>query len=185
MDESISRFDAQGSRRRQFAVHAPLSQFGRAFGQSLSSRHCTQRPLLSSQSGVVGLPAQSAALTHCTHALFGEHSGVAVPAQSALARHCTQLEVVVLQRGAEAPHSAFVLQPVRQKNPSGSQIGAEAPQSEFARHATHSSLPRLQRGFDAPQSALFVHSTQLFESGSHTAVAPRPTQSTAVVQPMH
>jgi hypothetical protein len=80
--------------------------------QSVFAAHATQWP--SPQIFVAGVPAQSALVTHCTHA-----------------------DVVVLHLGAAAEHCASAVQPARHLSSSGSQIGAATPQSAFDVHCTH------------------------------------------------
>jgi hypothetical protein len=81
------------------------------------------------------------------------------------------------------------VQPGRQVNPSGSQIGAALPQSAFEMHCTHCPSRSSQRGAPAGQSPFVRHSThvcvevsQSFASAGQSLADAQPTQSPAAVQ---
>jgi hypothetical protein len=85
-----------------------LLQFGAVDGQSLSSRHCTHRPLSQSGDGA---------------------------AQFASTTQATQRPRATSQRGVDPLHSASLAQRgFVQTSSSGSQNGSAAPQSALDRH---------------------------------------------------
>jgi hypothetical protein len=112
-----------------------VSQIGVGAAQSAFVAQATQRPP-SPQILVAGVAAQSAFVMHCTHD-----------------------ESVVLHFSVVPEHWASVVQPERQRNSSGSQIGAATPQSAFDVHCTHVCRVERQRGAAAGQSVFASHCT--------------------------
>jgi hypothetical protein len=133
-------------------MHVPVAlQVGVAAGHWLFIVHCTHAgmrpkswPVLR-QCGVAA--GQSLSISQATHLPSGAQTGVEVPlvevpAQFALVTHCTQVDVMVLQWGAAVEvHCASLVQPARQVNVPGLQIGAAVPQSALERHATQRPSP--------------------------------------------
>jgi hypothetical protein len=146
-------------------------------GQSWSLRHSTQTEPL--HSGVGAL--QFASVEHATHRPSAPQTGVDVPLQSAAVTHWTHDDVAASQCCAVAGHWLSAVQPERQVNSCGSQIGAATPQSAFETQRTHWFLR--QRGASVGQSVFARHSTHCCDVGSHV-FASRCVQSALVWQPM-
>jgi hypothetical protein len=119
-------------------LHVPLLQL--PLGQSLSLTHWTHTSASRSRLQIGVGAAQSVFAAHATQRPCGPHTFVAgVAAQSAFVKHCTQVERAVLHFVAGAlVHCASDVQPARQRNSSGLQMGAAVPQSAFDVHCTHS-----------------------------------------------
>ncbi len=87
------------------------------------------------------------------------------------------------QSGVSPEQLVLLVQPARQRNWCGSQMGAAAPQSELARHSTHCPDDSRQRGAEAGQSLFWPHCTHWLVVESQMGVPP--PQSFADSQPTH
>ena len=110
------------------------------------------------------------------HQRLAHPPSVAAPASTTRA---TQLPFVRSQCWPETVHAASEVQPTRQANVVGSQIGAASPQSLLEVHATQVFVSCRQRGFCPGQLVSDSHSTQRARSVEQTPLE----QSAFVVQP--
>jgi len=158
-------------------MHAPLVQAFPA-GQPMLWKHT--RHWSAWQMGVLG--GQSLFDWQRTHVPSAQIFPGCVE-QSELARHCTQEDVIVSQSGLSPEQLVLLVQPARQRNWCGSQMGAAVPQSELARHSSHCPAASRQRGAEAGQSVFWPHCTHWFVVELQMGVPP--PQSFADWQPTH
>lgn len=125
---------------------------------------------------------QSAFDAHCTQWSCRQYFVDVLP-QSAFATHCTHAERLVSQTGVGAEHCELVVHPTRQRNASGSQTGAAAPQFAFDRHWTHWPRETRQNGDAVGQSESFAHCTH--DCVTESQIGTGCAQSLDDLQPTH